>query len=80
MKRPRNTQPCSRFALATGRNSVFARSNVGHSAIAEIAQHRVTPAAASVAEVLREGLSLAAVATWLDEIRAQQPATEGSIS
>jgi hypothetical protein len=70
-----------KLALLTTSASAFAWGHAGHSAVAEIAQHRLTPvAAAQVAEVLGPGWSLAAVASWPDEIRAQQPATGGGIS
>lgn len=68
-----------KLALLTTSACAFAWGNAGHSAVAEIAQHRLTPAAAAqVAEVLGgPGWSLASVASWPDEIRAQQPATGG---
>jgi hypothetical protein len=64
------------LALVTGSSAALAWGNAGHSAVGEIAQHRLSPAAAAqVAEVLGPGWSLASVASWPDEIRAQQPAT-----
>ncbi len=64
------------FALAAASPSAFAWGHAGHSAVAEIAQHRLTPAAAAqVAELLGPGWSLASVASWADEIRSRQPAT-----
>jgi S1/P1 Nuclease len=48
----------------------------GHSIIAEIAQRRLTPqAAAMVAELLGRGHSLAAIASWADDIRDERPQT-----
>jgi hypothetical protein len=48
----------------------------GHSIIAEIAQRRLTPeAAAMVAELLGRGHSLAAIASWADDIRDARPQT-----
>jgi hypothetical protein len=56
--------------------AALAWGHAGHSAVAEIAQRRLAPeAAAQVAAVLGPGWSLASVASWPDEIRAQQPST-----
>jgi hypothetical protein len=48
----------------------------GHSAVAEIAQRRLSPqAAAMVARRLGRGHSLAAVASWADDVRDARPDT-----
>jgi hypothetical protein len=48
----------------------------GHSIVAEIAQRRLTPeAAAMVADLIGRGHSLAAIASWADDIREQRPQT-----
>jgi hypothetical protein len=48
----------------------------GHSAVAEIAQRRLSPqAAAMVARLLGRGHSLAAVASWADDVRNARPDT-----
>jgi S1/P1 Nuclease len=48
----------------------------GHSIIAEIAQHRLTPeAAAMVEQLLGKGHSLAAIASWADDTRDARPET-----
>jgi hypothetical protein len=48
----------------------------GHSIVAEIAQHRLSPqAAAMVEQLLGNGHSLAAVASWADDTRDSRPET-----
>src|SRR5215469_879456 len=48
----------------------------GHSIVAEIAQRRLSPpAAAAVARTLGRGHSLAAIASWADNIREKRPET-----
>jgi hypothetical protein len=48
----------------------------GHSIVAEIAQHRLTPeAAAMVEQLLGKGHSLAAIASWADDTRDARPET-----
>lgn len=48
----------------------------GHSIVAEIAQRRLTPAAAAMVErLLGPGHSLASESSWADDIRDQRPAT-----
>jgi hypothetical protein len=48
----------------------------GHSIIAEVAQHRLSPgAAAEVARLLGPGRSLASVSSWADDIRDERPET-----
>lgn len=48
----------------------------GHSIIAEIAQHRLTPAAAAeVGRLLGPGRSLASVSSWADDVRDDRPET-----
>ena len=46
----------------------------GHSIIAEVAQHRLSPAtAAEVGRLLGQGRSLASVGSWADDVRDQRP-------
>jgi hypothetical protein len=46
----------------------------GHSIVAEVAQHRLTPqAAAEVDRLLGPGRSLASVASWADDVRDDRP-------
>lgn len=79
MKSMKFTGACAgRALLAVGAGlwagAVLAWGNAGHSAVGELAQHRLTPAAAAaVADVLGPGHSLAAVASWPDDTRV--PAT-----
>ena len=48
----------------------------GHSIVAEIAQHRLTPqAAAAVESLLGRGRSLASVASWADDVREEEKGT-----
>ncbi|SHK37040.1 S1/P1 Nuclease [Bradyrhizobium lablabi] len=48
----------------------------GHSIIAEIAQHRLSPEAATMVEqLLGKGHSLAAIASWADDARDARPET-----
>ena len=48
----------------------------GHSIVAEIAQRRLSPAAAAlVANLLGSGHSLASIASWADDIRDERPET-----
>ncbi len=48
----------------------------GHSIVAEIAQRRLSPqAAAMVARTLGRGHSLAAIASWADDVREKRPET-----
>ena len=48
----------------------------GHSVVAEIAQRRLTPAAASaVTRMLGQGVSLASISMWADDVRASRPDT-----
>jgi hypothetical protein len=57
--------------------TAWAWGQEGHSIIAEIAQRRLTPqAAAAVDGVLGHGRSLASIASWADDYREQDPATE----
>ncbi|HJW39898.1 MAG TPA: S1/P1 nuclease, partial [Rhizomicrobium sp.] len=54
----------------------FAWGPEGHSIVAEIAQRRLSPAAAaSVETILGKGHSLASVASWADDQRAARPDT-----
>jgi hypothetical protein len=69
-KKPSMFKPLLNLALLTGSAAAFAWGSVGHSAVGELAQHRLTPAAAAhVAVVLGPGHSLASIASWPDEIR-----------
>ncbi|MFT7724802.1 MAG: S1/P1 nuclease [Roseateles sp.] len=45
----------------------------GHAIVAEIAQRRLTPAAAAGVAQLQGGASLASVASWADDVRGQRP-------
>jgi hypothetical protein len=64
-------------ALAIGcAGSALAWDQEGHSIVAEIAQRRLTPAAAdAVDRVLGRGHSLASVASWADDVRDLAPET-----
>jgi len=54
----------------------FAWGQEGHSVVAEIAQRRLSPAAASaVRRLLGRGASLASVASWADNVREARPET-----
>ena len=48
----------------------------GHSIIAEIAQTRLSPAAAQMVQKILKGRSLASIASWADDDRNTHPATE----
>lgn len=51
---------------------------MGHSIVAELAQRRLSPAAADeVGRILGRGHSLAAIASWADDIREARPETRG---
>src|SRR5258706_6674268 len=67
------------FALAwTGLliTEAFPWGQEGHSIIAEIAQRRLAPHAATVVEsLLGRGHSLASASTWADDIRSTRPTT-----
>lgn len=54
---------------------VWAWGQEGHSIIAEIAQVRLSPAAATMVGRLLQGRSLASVASWADDVRGERPAT-----
>ncbi|HXC55824.1 MAG TPA: S1/P1 nuclease [Rhizomicrobium sp.] len=48
----------------------------GHSIVAELAQRRLSPAAAAQVEaILGQGHSLASIASWADDVRASHPET-----
>lgn len=54
----------------------FAWGQEGHSIVAEIAQRRLSPKAASAVErLLGRGYSLASVASWADDVRDDRPNT-----
>ncbi len=62
------------LALAAGRAAAWGQ--VGHSAVAEIAERRLSPAAAQAVErVLGRGHSLASVSSWADDVRETRPET-----
>lgn len=64
------------LALSGLGTAALAWGGAGHSAIAEIAQQRLTPAAAAqVGDTLGPGRSLASVASWPDDHRAQLTGT-----
>lgn len=55
-------------------SQAFAWGQEGHSVVAEIAQRRLTPAAAdAVARLLGQGHSLTAIASWADDVRDARP-------
>src|SRR6202049_3675076 len=64
-------------ALAIGCGGhALAWDQEGHSIVAEIAQRRLSPAAAdAVGRVLGRGHSLASVASWADDVRETAPET-----
>lgn len=63
------------IALMGASSAALAWGAVGHSAVAELARQRLTPqAAARVAETLEPGQTMASVASWPDEIRADPKA------
>jgi hypothetical protein len=48
----------------------------GHSIVAELAQHRLSPpAAAEVERLLGPGRSLASIGSWADDVRDDRPET-----
>jgi hypothetical protein len=60
--------------------ALFARAwawgSEGHSIVAEIAQHRLTPASTrAVADLLGTNVSLASIASWADDTRSEHPET-----
>jgi hypothetical protein len=62
------------MGMATGPAAAWGPE--GHSIVAEIAQRRLTPdAAALVARLLGTGHSLAAIASWADDVRDERPQT-----
>jgi hypothetical protein len=70
--------PVAALALlvGVGCDRAFAWGQEGHSIVAEIAQRRLSPpAAAMVARTLGRGYSLAAVASWADDVREKRPET-----
>lgn len=61
-------------AFASSAQPAFAWGASGHSIVAELAQRRLTPRAADrVAELLGQGVSLASIASWADDVRDQRP-------
>jgi len=59
-----------------GCGQAFAWDQEGHSIVAEIAQRRLSPAAADAVErVLSRGHSLASIASWADDVRELAPET-----
>ncbi len=68
---------CLAAMLAIGcAGHALAWDQEGHSIIAEIAQRRLSPAAAdAVDRVMGRGHSLASVASWADDVRETAPET-----
>lgn len=69
---------CATLAVAVGApcDRAIAWGQEGHSIVAEIAQRRLSPhAAAMVARTLGRGHSLAAIASWADDVRDRRPET-----
>lgn len=67
---------CGTLGVVTPCRPALAWGQEGHSVVAEIAQRRLSPrAAAMVARVLGRGRSLASVASWPDDVRAERPGT-----
>jgi S1/P1 Nuclease len=63
-------------AFLTSATAAFAWGQEGHSIVAEIAQRRLSPAAAAEVEaLLGKGHSLASMASWADDQRAARPET-----
>jgi hypothetical protein len=57
--------------------SAFAWGSEGHSIVAEIAQRRLSPKAERMVErLLGRGHSLAAIASWADDVREERPSTK----
>jgi hypothetical protein len=57
-------------------SNAFAWGQDGHSIVAEIAQRRLSPdAATAVEKLLGKGHSLASVGSWADDVRADRPNT-----
>lgn len=56
-------------------NQAFAWGQEGHSAVAEIAQRRLTPAATAEVSRLLAKASMASIASWADDIRASNRKT-----
>jgi hypothetical protein len=67
----------SALVLAAGwASQALAWGQEGHSIVAELAQHRLSPqAAAEVSRLLGQGRSLASVSSWADDVRDQRPET-----
>ncbi len=61
-------------ALAVAPLWCHAWGQEGHSIVAEIAQRRLTPAAAAAVAKLQAGASLASVASWADDVRGERKA------
>jgi hypothetical protein len=54
----------------------FAWGPEGHSIVAEVAQHRLSPQAMTMVErLLGRGRSLASIASWADDVRGERPET-----
>lgn len=67
---------CGLVAALGWTSQAFAWGQEGHSIIAEVAQHRLSPqAAAEVTRLLGQGRSLASVSSWADDVRDQRPET-----
>ena len=64
---------CALVCILTG--DALAWGQEGHSIIAEIAQQRLSPAAAQMVAGLLKGRSLASIASWADDVRDTRPET-----
>jgi hypothetical protein len=65
------------FALASAGNA-YGWGQEGHSIVAELAQHRLTDASVSALQkLLGRNVSLASIASWADDYRAEHPETGG---
>ncbi len=70
----RSTLPLMLSFLLASTGAAFAWGQEGHSIVAEIAQRRLSPAAAAEVErLLGKGHSLASVASWADDQRTAHP-------
>lgn len=62
--------------LLAATSSAHAWGTSGHSIVAEVAQHRLSPAAQSgVTTILGQGVSLASIGSWADDERARDRTT-----
>jgi hypothetical protein len=67
---------CAFILALTPLHQAYAWGSEGHSIVAEIAQRRLTPAAAAkVRDILGGNISLASIAAWADDVRGPRPHT-----